>query len=244
VADAEIEAQLAQVKGGFPSEQAFLAALAERQMTLDKLRLDIRQQMQAMKLVEAEIGPTVEVTDVEVTDFYTKNPEKFQEPESVHASHILIRTPDATDEAQKKKARAEAQSVLAELKKGGDFAALAKEHSQDASSAARGGDLGLIVRGKTAPAFEQAAFALRQPGELSEVVRTDFGYHIIKLDERMPARRQSFESVRESILKGFADAELKSSRQQVIDKAIAEVELNQSALEAIVAARDGAGTAR
>jgi peptidyl-prolyl cis-trans isomerase C len=169
---------------------------------------------------------------------YDAAPEKFTVPEQVRVRHILVSPRACEPEAR-------ARELLALARRpGADFAALAREHSDDAGSAARGGDLGLVVRGKTAPAFEQAAFALRQPGELSEVVRTDFGYHIIKLDERMPARRQSFESVRESILKGFADAELKSSRQQVIDKAIAEVELNHSALEAIVAARDGAGTAK
>jgi peptidyl-prolyl cis-trans isomerase C len=198
VPETEVESRLADVKKPFPNEPAFAAALAERQMTLEKLRAEIRQQLQAMKLVDAEIRPKVNVTDVDVTDYYVKNPEKFQEPEAVRASHILIRTPDPTDEAAKKKARAEAQTVLAEIKKGGDFATLAKQYSQDAGSAANGGDLGLVPRGQTPPVFEQAAFALK-PGQLSGIVETPAGCHIIKVAAHRDARTVPLQEVKPQV---------------------------------------------
>ncbi len=97
VPETEVDAQLAKVRGQFPNEEAFTAALAQRQMTPDKLKAEMRQQMQAMKLVEAEILPTVTVTDADLNDFYTKNPDKFQEPEAVHVSHILLRTPQEAE---------------------------------------------------------------------------------------------------------------------------------------------------
>ena len=181
IPDADVDSKVADIKKQFPDEQAFTAALAQRQMTPDKLKNEIRQQLQAMKVVETEIGPTVTVTDVDVNDFYTKNPDKFQEPEAVHVAHILIRTPENADAAAKQKAKAEAASVLAQLRKGGDFAALAKQHSQDPGSAVNGGDLGFVPRGQTVPAFEQAAFALAKPGQLSGVVESPFGFHIIKM---------------------------------------------------------------
>jgi peptidyl-prolyl cis-trans isomerase C len=198
VSDTDLDGRIAQVKGQFPNEQAFTAALAQRQMTPDKLKAEIRQQMQAMKLVEAEIGPTVAVTDADVTDFYGKNPEKFQEPEAVHVAHILIRAEANADDAAKKKARAEAQSVLVQIRKGGDFAALAKQHSQDPGSAANGGDLGFVPRGQTVPVFEQAAFALK-PAQLSGVVESPFGFHIIKMIAHRDARTVPLQEVKPQV---------------------------------------------
>jgi peptidyl-prolyl cis-trans isomerase C len=188
VPDTEIDARIGQIRGQFPNEQAYTAALAERGMTPDKLREDIRHQIAAMKLVETTIVPTVNVGEPEIEAFYKQNPERFQEPEAVHAAHILIRAPEGADAAAKQKARTEAQGVLASArKKGADFAALAKQHSQDQSSAVNGGDLGFVTRGRTVPAFEQAAFALK-PGELSGVVESPFGFHVIKAFERRQAR--------------------------------------------------------
>lgn len=185
----DIDSRVNQIKGQFPSEQAFTAALAERQLNPEKLRSEVRQQLEAMKVVETQVGPAVTVTDAEVSDFYTRNPDKFVEPEAVHISHILIRTAENADAAARQKAKTEAQGVLAQLKKGGDFAALAKQHSQDPGSAVNGGDLGFVPRGQTVPAFEQAAFALTKPGQLSGIVETQFGYHIIRFAAHKDGRK-------------------------------------------------------
>jgi parvulin-like peptidyl-prolyl isomerase len=217
IPDTEVESRVAEVKKPFPNEQAFSAALAERQMTLDKLKLEIRQQLQAMKLVDTEIKPTVAVTDADVTDFYVKNPDKFQEPEAVRASHILLRTPDPTDEAQKKKAKAEATAVLAELKKGGDFATLAKQHSQDAGSAANGGDMGFVPRGQTPPVFEQAVFALK-PGQLSVVVESPFGYHIMKVSAHRDARTVPLQEVKPQVQEFLTQQQMQQKTEALVTK--------------------------
>ena len=188
IPETDIDARMQQIRGQFPDDKAYSAALSERGMTPDTLREDIRRQMAAMKLVETAVVPTVTVGDPEIEAFYKQNPDKFQEPEAVHAAHVLIRVPEGTDAAAKQKARAEAQGVLASArKKGADFAALAKQHSQDQASAVNGGDLGFVARGQTVPAFEQAAFALK-PGELSGVVESPFGFHVIKAFEKRQAR--------------------------------------------------------
>ncbi len=199
VPDAQVDGKLGEIKSQFPNEQAFVAALAQRQMTPEKLRAELKEQMLAMKVVETQVSPSVAVSDADVNDFYAKNPDKFQEPEAVHVAHILIRTPENADAAAKQKAKAEAESVLAQIKKGGDFAALAKAHSQDPGSAANGGDLNWVPRGQTVPAFEQAAFALSKARPLSGVVESPFGFHIIKWFDHRDGRKVPLTEVKTQV---------------------------------------------
>ena len=187
VPDAELEAQIAQMRQRFPNEEAFTKALADQKVTLDKLKQDMRSQMLVSKIIETEVAPTVSVTDKDIQAFYEQNKERFNEPEAVRASHILIRFPQNADAAAKKQARTQAEAVLGKLKAGGDFAALAKEFSQDTGSAANGGDLGFFPKGQMVPAFDSVAFTLK-PGQLSGLVETQYGYHIIKGGERRAAR--------------------------------------------------------
>lgn len=217
VPDTEVEGRVGEIRKQFPNEQAFTQALAERQMTPDLLKADIRRQLQAMKLVDTDIKPTVTVGDKEIGEFYQKNPDKFQEPEAVHAAHILIRVPEKADEATRKKARADAEKALAELKKkGADFAAVAKKYSQD-GSAVNGGDLGFVAKGQTVPAFENAAFAL-QPGQISAVVESPFGFHIIKAMEHRPGRTVPLEEVKAQVGQFLTQEQMQAKTQAYVDK--------------------------
>jgi peptidyl-prolyl cis-trans isomerase C len=162
---------------------------------------------------------------------YDAAPEKYSIPEQIRVSHILVSSRACEPEAR-------AREVLARARQpGSDFAALAREYSDDPASAARGGDLGLFQRGRMTPAFEVAAFALKQPGDLSDLVKTEYGYHIIRLEERKPAARQPFEAVRESLTRGLADSASRTSRQQLIDKLAAGIQFNQEVLESLAASR-------
>ncbi|HSK10381.1 MAG TPA: peptidylprolyl isomerase [Vicinamibacterales bacterium] len=195
VPDAEVNARVAEIRKQFPDDQAFNAALAQRQTTGERLATDIREQLAAMKLVETAVTPTVSVSDAELNAFYKENPERFQQPEAVRTAHILIRIPEKADAAARKSARAQADRVRAAAFKGEDFAALAKQNSQDQGSAVNGGDLGFIARGQTVPAFEEAAFTLK-PGQVSQVVETTFGYHVIKVGEHRTARTVPLDEVK------------------------------------------------
>jgi peptidyl-prolyl cis-trans isomerase C len=186
VTEPEVEARIDAIRKQFPDEGAFDKALAERGLSLDRLRADTREEMLVAKLVESEVKPQIDVTESDIKAFYDQNPERFQQPEQVRASHILIRLAEGGSEEQKKAARAKAEDVLAKVKAGGDFAALARQHSQD-GSAQQGGDLNFFQRGQMVPPFEEAAFAL-QPGQVSGIVESPFGFHIIKVTERRPAR--------------------------------------------------------
>jgi peptidyl-prolyl cis-trans isomerase C len=131
-------------------------------------------------------------------DSYTAKPERFKVGEQVQARHILIAgvTPEA---------RAQAEQVLKDLKAGGDFAKLAEAHSADKGNAAKGGDLGFFGKGRMVPPFEEAVFALKNKGDLSGVVETQFGYHLIQLEGRKPAGVRPFDEVKDELVKQIAN---------------------------------------
>src|SRR5439155_989667 len=145
----------------------------------------------------------------------------------VRARHILVKTAADAGADAKAAARKKAEELLAKVKAGGDFAALAKERSEDAGSAANGGDLGLFTRGRMTPAFEEAAFAL-QGGGLSDVVETPFGFHVIKVEEHRPGGakpRETADARRErgeAAARERADKLLARAREIGLDQAAAE----------------------
>jgi peptidyl-prolyl cis-trans isomerase C len=191
ISQPEIDAKIAELKQQFPTEDAFQKALQARGLTLDGLKEDAQVDLRVNKLMDSEVSKLPGPSDAEAKDFYDKNPEKFKQDESVRASHILIRVDEKADAAAKQKARAEIEGVLKQARAGADFAKLAQEHSQD-GSAAQGGDLNYFSRGQMVPAFEQVAFSLK-PGQISDIVTTQFGYHIIKVIDHKPAHTVPFE---------------------------------------------------
>ena len=193
VSDAEVDSHVQQMRARFPNEEAFKKALDARGMTIEKLKEDTRVDISINKMVENEVASQAAPSDTQVREFYDKNPEKFKQDEAVRASHILFRVDENADAATKKKAMDQAQAVLKEARAGADFAELAKKHSAD-GSAQQGGDLNFFTRGQMVPAFDQAAFAMK-PGEISDIVTTQFGYHIIKVTDHRAASTVPFEQV-------------------------------------------------
>ena len=198
VPDGEVDARIAQIRGQFPSEEAFTQMLAQRKLTLEQVKSDARQDMAISKLIEAEIAAKIAVKPEQVTDFYAKNPDQFKQGESVRASHILISVPKGADAATKAQARTKAEQVLKEVKAGKDFAALATQYSGDPGSAAKGGDLGFFQQGQMVGPFNDVAFSLA-PGTVSDLVETDFGFHIIKVAEKKAGRTIPLEEVKPQV---------------------------------------------
>jgi peptidyl-prolyl cis-trans isomerase C len=198
------DAKIAELRQQIPDQTAFEKALAERNMTLDRLRADIRNDLAINKLMEAELAGVPAITDTDVKEFYDTNPDEFS---GLRASHILIR-PQGADEASKNKARTTATDVLKQARSGADFAELARKHSAD-GSAQQGGDLGFFTKASMVPEFSEAAFAL-QPGQISEVVETQFGFHVIKAMERkdVPLEEASPK------IRDFLTAKRRDERQQ------------------------------
>lgn len=159
---------------------------------------------------------------------YRAKPDRFKRPEQVQVRHILIKG-DAPE------ARAQADKLLAALKGGADFAQLAKEHSADKSNADKGGDLGFFGKGRMVPEFEEAAFALQKKGDLSDVVQSQFGYHLIQLEGRRPESIRPFEEVREDLMNEVRATVVNDARVAEAQKIVAAAKPNDVAIEAFAA---------
>lgn len=204
VTDADVDARMAQIRQRFPSEEAFKSEMSSQKVTLDQVRNDQREQLMVQKLLKTEVDPKVAVTPADIERAYKENPSSFEIPERVRASHVLITVAPNADAAAKAEALAKATAVLKSAKAGKDFAALAKEFSQDFGSAAQGGDLGFFAAAQMVPPFSEAAFKLK-PGQISEIVETQFGYHVIKVIDKQAGRKVPLEEAREQIEKRLAE---------------------------------------
>jgi peptidyl-prolyl cis-trans isomerase C len=193
----QVDAQMQQLLQRFPSQEAFEQALTAQNVTLDAVKKDVESQLLRQHLVKKEILDKVNVSARDVQDFYEQNQDKYAQDEQVRARHILIKVPQEVTPADEAKLKGKAAEALKRAKKGEDFGALAKELSDDGSKE-NGGDLGFFARGRMVPPFEEAAFAL-QPGQVSEIVQTQFGYHIIKAEERKAARKLPFVEAKEQV---------------------------------------------
>jgi len=191
----------------------FKAVLQSRGMNFDEWKRQVELGVKLGKLTEAEYGDQLNITENDANNFYSSNIQRFETPEQVKASHILVK-PDTTDpnidpNEAKAKALAKAQDLLKQVKEGADFAELAKANS-DCPSKAKGGDLGFFGRDRMEPPFEKAAFELKV-NEVSDVVETQDGYHIIKVTDRKEAAVKTFEQAKENIIKN-----LKRRKQRVL----------------------------
>ncbi len=179
-------------------------------------RLPEQRQIEYLLADIGRLRATFEPTAEEMQDYYRDNRSEFQVQEQVQASHILFKTAGESPESVQK-IRQKAEKVLEEAKAGKDFARLAQRHSED-GSAANGGDLGFFGRGRMVPEFERAAFGLDK-GEISNLVTTQFGFHIIKVLEKQVARTQAFEEVESLIKSSITSEKAESAARDLADKA-------------------------
>ncbi len=173
--------------------------------------------------------PDQSLVDAQVKAAYTANKELYKAPEQVHVAHILIANEDDAS------AKAQTEELLKQVKAGADFAKLASEKSSDPGSRAKGGDLGLVARGRMVPEFEEAAFALKNAGDISPVVKSKFGYHIIKLIEHKPARIMSFEEVSPQLQAQYKKHAQQQARQELQDKLLTASSTEKANIEALSA---------
>lgn len=170
---------------------------------------------------EQKIGSTVEVSDADLKAAYSQNLDRYRSPERVKVRHILVKTTDKSKE-EVVKLEAKANDLLKQIRGGADFAALARQHSDDPGSGAKGGDLDWVVRGQTVPAFEQAAFSLK-PNEFSNVVKTEYGFHILQVQEKEAAKVKPLEEVKTELATERKRDAVYASMQTAVEQARAEL---------------------
>jgi peptidyl-prolyl cis-trans isomerase C len=183
-------------------QQAGKDGIDKSQAVADKLE-ELKKRVVVEAFLKKKVEEEAKIGDAELQEFYNKNKDKFKTGDQVHASHILVKT------------EAEAQDILKQLKAGGKFEELAKKHSIDAA-AAKGGDLGWFGKGAMLPEFEKAVFALKE-GDISGIVKTKFGYHIIKLTGKRPAGIRPFDEVKDQL-----KAAILPEKQQEVFKKLKE----------------------
>lgn len=184
IEDKAIDEQISALKQRFPSEEEFNQALAQVPATVETLRQQIREQMAIRQYLDKEFADQAKASEDEVKTYYDQHPDYFKVPAQVKASHILAKVEDQNNAEQKTAALDKIKKAQKRLEGGDDFATVAKEMS-DCPSSSKGGELGYFSRGQMAKPFEDAAFAMK-PGETSGIVETQFGYHLIRVEEEKP----------------------------------------------------------
>ena len=186
-------------------------------LTGDKLKELVKGDMMINKVIESEIITKIAVTDNEITDFFNQRKDELKDPEKVKARHILFKVEASAPQEEKDKQMKKAKEVMAEVKEGKtEFGELAKKYSEG-PSAPNGGDLGTFARGRMVPSFEEAAFALK-PNGISDIVETQFGYHIIKVEEKTSARSYEFDEIKDSIRENLKMQRSNKEIEKFIDK--------------------------
>ena len=208
------------------------AMLKARGLRFEEIKERMKKGIAFGKLMEKEFADQLNVTEEQAREYYTKNKSRFEKPEQVRASHILIK-PEKTDpnvadpnEAKAKAkaaAKAKAETLLKQVKAGADFATLAKDNSA-CPSAQKGGDLDFRGRGSWVPPFEEAAFNLKV-GQVSDVVETRFGYHIIKLTDRRQPSTTTFEQAKDDIINNLKQTEQQQLARKYIESLKTEAKI-------------------
>jgi peptidyl-prolyl cis-trans isomerase C len=222
----DIDKAVNEIVANLPDFMTFADVLEKQGLSLEEARKEIADGLAINKLIE-DVTKDIIVDEDAIVKFYEENAPLFERPEQVEASHILIKV-DNTDVANAKvDAKAKAESIRRRILQGEDFSELAKAYS-DCPSSTQGGNLGLFGRGQMVKPFEEAAFALNK-FEISDVVKTEYGYHIIKVTDKKPAGKTPLSEVREQIEKQFLSEKKMETVQKLIDllKSKADIYVNE-----------------
>lgn len=221
IPEAEVQKRLDRMRADWPGPE-FEALLARRQQTLEEVRADALAQLTQERLFHDLVYSRVAVTEEEIRAYVEAHPDEFQDPEQVHAAQIVVKELD------------QAKEIRAQLRAGAKFADLARERSLSADAKA-GGDLGWFARGVMPPQFDQVAFSL-SPGQLSEVVSTDYGFHIFKLLERRPARKKDLAAVRGAVERRLLRGKQEQAQAEFLTqlRSQAAVRINEPVLAQVV----------
>ena len=211
--DAEVQAEVKKISDSFDSDADMNTALADQLMDRPMLEEELYQRLVVNKYIQEKITKNIVVTPEEVTKFYTENPNQFHHAALVRTSHILILSGKTAEQDSLAKQRA--QSILERVKKGEDFAKLAKEYSMD-SSASRGGDIGFNSKESLSPEYADAAFSLPVGGV--KIVKSEYGYHIIKVTDKKEEGLSTLDEIREQLRQFLVNQKAQAEQTKLINQ--------------------------
>jgi len=218
------------LKKRFPDEAAFKKMVKRMNLTEAVLRSQFLRGMAIQTFIDKEIAQKIVVADKEVKEYYDSRPELFKQPEQVQASHILVKVDPKAEASKKAESRKRIEKIQDRLEKGEDFSALAKEASQ-CPSGAKGGDLGYFRRGQMVKPFEVVAFSLK-PGEVSDIVETKFGYHLIKVKDKKSEATTPYKDVKQRIRENLKREKVQKEVDLYVAKLKGEAKVERSLAEA------------
>ncbi len=197
------------------SLEEYKKKLVENSMDFEQQKQLKQRSMCYLKLLEPYWAGKVNVSEDDAKKYYDQNQKQFLNPEQVRASHILVSAKKTDPNETKAKARAKIEALLAKIKAGADFAELARTDSNDIGSAKNGGDLDFFSKGEMVEAFDKVAFELK-PGQTSDIVETEYGYHIIKVTDRKDAETVTFDKAKDQLIEGLTQQKESSLAQEYV----------------------------
>jgi peptidyl-prolyl cis-trans isomerase C len=222
---AKIDEQMQQISKRFSSPEEFQKAMTAQGVTEAGLRQNIEESMGIQEVLERATKDVPAPTDAEISKFYNDNPDKFMKPERVHAAHILLRTNPKNTPEEKAEIKKKLEGILAEIQtKTLTFADAASKYSEDPSNAKKGGDLGFFTHGQMVKPFEEAAFKIK-PGEISPIVETQFGYHIIQVIESQPAGKATLDEAKAPISQYLNQMAKQAEAKKYVDELRSKAEI-------------------
>lgn len=225
ISDEEVMGQIQQIASAQGvSVDDFIKTLEQYGHTVEGMKQDLRKRLARNRFMQSQWAGKISVSEDEARKYFDENPKQFDVPEQIRASHILI-MPEAGGDPNEAKARArtKTEGLLKQIKDGADLAELAKANS-NCPSAPSGGDLGFFPRGKATPAFDKVAFEL-EVGQISDVVETDYGFHIIKATDHKDATTLSFDQARDKIIEQLTSEKQNEFADEYLKKLKAEAKI-------------------
>lgn len=221
--DGFVDNELKSLKGRFASDEQYRNTLKRMEMTEDQLKEDIARQGIIRKLIEKDVISQISITKEDAQKYFETNTAKFHQPERVRAQHILIKVDPGADDKTKAEALKKLKDIQKKVLAGEDFGKLAKENSEGPSNV-REGDLGYFTRGRMVKSFEEAAFKLA-PNEVSDIVETQFGYHLIKVLDHQPEKDPSFDDVEPQIMATLRNEKIQQEMEPYIENLRAKAKI-------------------
>ncbi len=215
---ADVDAEVAKLREVFDDENSFVMRLEDEGYTPESYREHVARMMAGKRWLDGVRMAAPDVSDEELEQYYRDNEHRLTYPEQVRVRHILLTWKPMGTKDDRAAIREQMKPILERVRAGEDFAALAREYSDDYATRKHGGDTGLFRRGQMNPIFEQAAFSLKEPGDIVGPVETPFGVHVIRLEERFEPQLVPLDEVREKLRAHVREEHMKQAVKERVEE--------------------------